>query len=261
MKYSNKQSKSYVNDAALEYVAQLQQGDKKERKQASEKLCQSVTPYVIFLARKYWQPNYPFEIRDLVNSGIVGILEAAYKFDFNYRNTFLTFATSYIIKQFDILLQHQYSSWSLPYNARVDFAKIMNRVNAGENIEKVCAEMRISQDIYWGYLKILGTISLDNYFDDDNEDDREVRYRIPDRRINVSKEAVDHVFTAEFWGYLYDRYPEKYINALKYYYSGLTMQEVADIIGVTKQRVDQIVKKLLKELQTDENMRYFKEAV
>ena len=74
----------------LQYVKLIQSEMGIERKNAMKQLYFYTYPWIYKMAKKIWCSEMPFEMRDFINAGAIGVFEAAMRFDFSYNNTFLT---------------------------------------------------------------------------------------------------------------------------------------------------------------------------
>ena len=240
----------------LDYVKQIQNETGTARKNAMHQLYIHTYPYLYTMAKKFWNPEMPFELRDLINSGVIGVFEAAMHFDFSFANTFLTYATSYIIKHFDILLEHKYNVWSLPYNSNCKYARFVSAYQAGKDLKQIQTELGLSEDVCNGYRYIYHTFSMNTPIDKNlaMNEGTEFADTIADETVNVCESATQEAWNETIWEHLYSRYSAKDIEVVKLYYNGYTYQEIGAQFGFSRQRSEQIVKKFLKAARKDKTL-------
>lgn len=214
---------------------------------------------VKYLAGKFFIPGKGLEYSDLVNSGVIGLIEAIDRFDSSKDAKFSSYA--YIkIKSFildEIRKNQPISKYSMAkiknYKENIDL--LTQELNREPNIEEKCNILNITK-------KELSSIELDihklNMIYLNAESSEESQETIGDLLrdkddiipSNIIEEKEKVKILSEAIKTLKEK--EQLILSL-YYYEELNLKEIGKIMNVSESRVSQIHKKAIKNLK--ENMK------
>lgn len=192
------------------------------------------------------------QVEDLVQSGMIGLIEASRQYQAGQGATFATYAGIRIRgAMIDELRRADWTPRSVHRNTRRISASIQ-RVEAREgraaNDREIAAELDVSLDDYHAMLQDTAgsqVIGLDDVFGEDMDADR----LLP----GDSAEPDDEVEQEQFQGSLarsLASLPEKERLVLALYYDEeLNLKEIGAVIGVTESRVSQIRSQALHRLR------------
>ncbi len=182
---------------------------------------------------------------DLIQAGMLGLLEAAKRFDAAKGASFETFVSIRIKgAMLDEVRKNDWAPRSVYRNSRLiseAIARIENRPNQEANDGSIAEELGISLADYYQLLKdsqgsrILNFSELMNYDDEGGNDDW-LASSTPGPSEEVEGQHFNHKL-AECIGQLPER--ERLVLAL-YYNEELNLKEIGDILGVSESRVSQI---------------------
>ncbi len=200
------------------------------------------------------------EIADLISYGILGLIDAIEKFDpsrnIKFENYAMTRIKGAIIDELRAMdwvprsLRHKSREMEKAYN---DLETKLKRIPTDEELAKA---LNVSQDELYNLMFRLSHSYVagleDLYTIDANKEDKiavidtieDVTARDPSKVFEFS-ELKESLMKA------IERLPdkEKIVIAL-YYYEGLTLKEIGEIIGITESRVSQLHTKAIFRLKT-----------
>jgi len=197
------------------------------------------------------------EVEDLVNAGVVGLLEGAARFDPGRDIDFKTFI-SYRVNGaiIDFLRSNDWLPRSLR-GAASEFQKAMllleGRLGRPAREEEIAAELELDLEEYRKRLQQVQQMSL-VYFDDlPSYAEEEIDSVLEMIASDASREPEHQTELVEFVELLAEAVSclpakERIILTL-YYYEEFTMKEVALIMGLTESRVSQIHTQLVLRLR------------
>lgn len=204
-------------------------------------------PLVKYMASKYYTSKMGMEYEDLVSYGVMGLIDAANKFDVNRGVKFSTYASirisSYIIDE--IRKQSPISRLSVnkikEYNKCVEI--LQNEFLREPSIDEISKYMGVSKiEVNDIKMKVfnLSTSSLDNII---FEEESEVKLidTIKDKDIISPSDIVEKQELIDVMAKALDMLNEKDRLVLSlYYYEELTLKEIGIILGVSESRVSQL---------------------
>lgn len=185
---------------------------------------------------------------DMRSAGMMGLIDAANKFDTSKNILFKTFA-EYRIRGaiFDEMRKLDWFSRTLrDKQNRIGrtMALLENKLGRSPSDEEMAGELRLSLEEYQGMLgdvSHLGCVSLHEALDNSGEG-RQFIDALVDKRDNSS--PVDIFENAEITSVLAEilkNLPEKEQLVISlYYYEELTQKEIAEVIGVSEGRISQL---------------------
>ncbi|HBF2078735.1 TPA: FliA/WhiG family RNA polymerase sigma factor [Clostridioides difficile] len=220
-----------------------------------EELIKENMPLVKSIARKFFIPGKGFEYQDLVNSGVIGLIDAINKFDAEKGAKFSSY--SYIkIKSAildEIRNQSPISKHNLTkvnkYNRVVE--KLQSKLLREPTSYEIAKELKVSEkelhDIE-SNIDMLNIVSL-NYviFEDTNETVQDV---ISDREEEAPENIIEEEEKLEILSKAISNLNEreKLILSL-YYYEDLNLKEIGKMLGVSESRVSQLHRKSIRNLR------------
>jgi RNA polymerase primary sigma factor len=228
---------------------------------ARNKLVTSNLRLVSHLSRAYRYSDLPFS--DLVQEGFVGLIKAAERFEYKRGFRFTTYATWWIRQAVSRMVQDKSREIRLP----VHVGELLNKVDRAERglmdiplplRNKKIAEMLDISEVRIKRVKNakFTMISIDS---GDSEDiERLESYGFPayEDGVGLSNWMLRRSFESIFKNM--DRKEVSVIKLRFGWYDGspLTLDEVGELYGVTRERIRQIEVKVLKRLQGPSALRH-----
>ena len=217
------------------------------------------SPFVRYVASRVSAglPQH-FEEEDLVSYGIIGLIDAIERFELDRNLRFETYAIPRIKGAiFDELRAIDWVPRSVRTMAKAveqAFARLEGTLRRTPNEAEVAAELEMSvDDLHKALRKIstVGMIALDEVL---RGGDRSERSTLGETLPDDSWGPVDTFEAKESKEALVravDAMPERERSVLMmYYYDGLTLMEIGQVLGVTESRVCQINTKALRQLRS-----------
>ncbi len=222
-----------------------------------ERLIVEYAPLVKYIANRVAMRLPPhIEVADLVNAGILGLIDAVEKFDPSKEVKFKTYAEIRI--RGAILDELRSMDW-IPRSVRKIINQMMNAYHELEqqlgrpaHDEEIAGQLGVQMDEFYRLLKQsagVPLISLDVSMDPDDKR-RDILSCIVDTRTSNTfgilglNEVKDSVARA------IEDLPEKEKEVISlYYYDELTMKEIGEVLELTESRVSQIHTKAMLRLR------------
>ncbi|MGL6105049.1 sigma-70 family RNA polymerase sigma factor [Romboutsia sp.] len=220
-------------------------------------------PLVKHIAAKYHTDKIGIEYEDLVSFGVMGLIDAYYKFDVNRGVKFSTYA-SIRVASFIIDEIRKQSPVSRSYIAKIKeynnaISSLQNKNCRQPSIDEISNYMKISKDeIHDIKVKLtsLNTASLDNVMYDD-ESEIKLIDTIKDENTISTSDLVEKKEMIDIMEQAIDMLNEKDKLVLSlYYYEELTLKEIGMILGVSESRISQLNSRAIGKLR--ENMKKLK---
>ena len=237
----NLNSKILTKEEEQELGYAILNGDNNARKI----LIEANLRYVVKLASKYANLGYPIE--EIIQEGNKGLVYATYKYDVRLENTFLSYATCWIKKAINDYIETKNSVLTLSPGMK-DLVRQYKKVL--KELEK--SNIVINDKVMAKYLKvsiedievIKRCISVPVELDDLNND---VKY---EEEYNYVKDYLRKDLDRLF---INAKLSDREIFVLKarngYYKDIYTYQEIANVLNVKLQRVQQIAVSALKKIR------------
>ena len=237
----NLNSKILTKEEEQELGYAILNGDNNARKI----LIEANLRYVVKLASKYANLGYPIE--EIIQEGNKGLVYATYKYDVRLGNTFLSYATCWIKKAINDYIETKNSVLTLSPGMK-DLVRQYKKVL--KELEK--SNIVINDKVMAKYLKvpiedievIKRCISVPVELDDLNSD---VKY---EEEYNYVKDYLRKDLDKLF---IKAKLSEREILVLKarngYYNNIYTYQEIANVLNIRLQRVQQIAISALKKIR------------
>ena len=239
--------------------------DEKEKIKISQEIVTANLKLVVSIAKKYVKPSY--SILDVIQDGNIGLMKAIDKYDLNRGYKFSTYATWWIKQSITRALSEKSRMIRLP----VHICELIRKVTA--NREKLAYELgrepsddelAKSLGISVQRLKEVTTsindpISLQTPVGE--EDDESIESFVPDETHSIEEDyykiELKDLFS-DIFSTLSPR--EQKVIKLRFGIDNdkiLTLEEVGNVLGVTRERVRQIESKVLRKLKKNKNLRSF----
>lgn len=237
----NLNSKILTKEEEQELGYAILNGDNNARK----RLIEANLRYVVKLASKYANMGYPIE--EIIQEGNKGLAYATYKYDVRLGNAFLSYATCWIKKAINDYIETKNSVLTLSPGMK-DLVRQYKK--ALKELEK--SNIVINDKVVAKYLKvsiedievIKRCISVPVELDDENND---VKY---EEEYNYVKDYLRKDLDRLF---INAKLSDREIFVLKarngYYKDIYTYQEIANVLNVKLQRVQQIAASALKKVR------------
>lgn len=230
---------------------------------AADRLVRANLRFVVSVAKQY--QNQGLGLQDLINEGNMGLMKAAWKFDETKGFKFISYAVWWIRQSILQALAEQSRTIRLPFNQVNYLTKIARARNEFE--QKSCrqatteelAEMTgLSSDkIIESMVVSENTVSADARFSED--EDGALLDIIPDKDAIPADSRVESESIKIEIGRLLEVLPERARNILKAIYGigcrEMTIDEIGERYGLTRERVRQIREKSLRRLRAPEIVR------
>ncbi len=205
-----------MNRSNEELVKLYQSGNKS----AIDELLDNNQGIIRKIASKYMRVNKRLEFDELFNSGVIGIIDAAKNYDFNNEKKaqFITYAVHHINRQIYICVNGR-SCKEIENNKLYNSTKSLNTpIGEDEDIE------------------LIDTVqAIDNSFED-------IEHKLYLKQLREELEEV-----------MKDRLTLRQRDILQFRYGWntkpMTLNEIGEILGITQERVRQIVAKSLRDMR------------
>jgi len=203
------------------------------------------------------------DIREMLNSGIIGLVDALEKYDPKHETNFSTYAQFRI--RGAILDSFRSQDW-LPRSLRfkshkieLAYQRIEQKLGRPATDEEVASEIGIEVDELQKLLGEVGSIVMLS-FEELGFGHGEERFKADEWIASGGHDPLHKLLTGEKVGYIaraLDRLPEKERLVISlYFYEELNLKEIGEILGVTESRASQIRSRALIRLKN-----YLKKAL
>ena len=240
-------------DEEVELAQKIRNGDKK----ALEKLTKANLRFVVSDAKQY--QNQGLSLPDLINEGNLGLIKAAKKFDETRGFKFISYAVWWIRQSILQALAEQSRLVRLPLNQVGSVNKVSRAFNKFEqenerrpSIEEIAAEIDLPQDKIAEAIKVGNRqISVDAPFSD--SDDNSLLDILPNTSIPNADKGLDIESLKEEVNRALSTLNERERDILKDFFglngTELTLEEIGQKYGLTRERVRQIKEKAIRRLR------------
>ncbi len=225
---------------------------------ALEKLCRANLRFVVSVAKQY--QNQGMGLPDLINEGNLGLIKAARRFDETRGFKFISYAVWWIRQSILQALAEQSRIIRLPLNQVGTISKMNKATSKLEqeyerppSTDEIAAYMEISAHKVSETMKITTrTVSMDAPLDQD-EDLRFLDVFIPEDTIDTDEYLIRESLSREIQRSL-SSLSEKEREIINLFYGigvahSYTLEEIASMFGLTRERVRQIKEKAIRRLK------------
>lgn len=231
---------------------------------ARERLIIQYSPLVKYVAGRVWS-GLPRSVdrSELVSHGMVGLNDAINKFDPSRGFKFETYAMSRI--KGAIIDELRAADWvprsirAKARNVEAAMADLQQQLDRTPTDEELAAYMEVETSELQHTLNQIATmnlVALDDPFGEDGQGTT-LGDTLPDESGVDPLEIVEHSAVKEVLVEAINRMSEREKTViLLYYFEGMTLAQIGEILGVTESRVSQIHTKAVLGLRTKMNARF-----
>ena len=241
----------------VEEEVELAQRIKKGDQQALEKLTRANLRFVVSVAKQY--QNQGLSLPDLINEGNLGLIKAAEKFDETRGFKFISYAVWWIRQSILQALAEQSRIVRLPLNQVGSLNKINKALSIFEqknermpSPEELADILEIPKDEIADTLRVSGRhVSMDAPFVDGEDNSLLDVLSNPDSP-NADRGLVNESLNKEIERAL-STLTERERDIVKYFFGigaqEMTLEEIGEYFGLTRERVRQIKEKAIRRLR------------
>ena len=242
-------SKPLSRQREVELSARIQDGDLEAR----DELVHANLFFVINVAKNYQNRGLP--LADLISAGNVGLMTAADRFDGTKGFKFISYAVWWIRQSILQTIAEQARTVRLPMNRvslLMDISKATRRLGRGReaepDIEEIAAELEVpAEEVLVTMLSARTVRSLDESFEADDERNllnilADTTQVDPDADVlcESAKDQLESVLNS---------LNQRELRIIRLYYGldgeALTLEQIGDLMGVTRERVRQLKERAL----------------
>lgn len=250
----------------VEEEVELAQRIKKGDQEALEKLTKANLRFVVSVAKQY--QNQGLSLPDLINEGNLGLIKAAEKFDETRGFKFISYAVWWIRQSILQALAEQSRIVRLPLNQvgslnkiNKAFAKFEQEHERIPSPEELAAVLGLPREKVTDTMRVAGRhVSVDAPFADGEDNN------LLDVLVNVDSPNADRGLINESLGTEIERalatLTEREKDIVKYFFgigcSEMTLEEIGDKFGLTRERVRQIKEKAIRRLRHSSKSKWLK---
>jgi RNA polymerase primary sigma factor len=246
----------------VELAQRIQTGDQ----EALEKLTKANLRFVVSVAKQY--QNQGLSLPDLINEGNLGLIKAAEKFDETRGFKFISYAVWWIRQSILQALAEQSRIVRLPLNQvgslnkiNKAFAKFEQENERTPSPEELAAVLDLPREKVTDTMRVAGRhVSVDAPFADGEDNN------LLDVLVNADSPNADRSLINESLGTEIDRalatLTEREKDIVKYFFGigcpEMTLEEIGDKFGLTRERVRQIKEKAIRRLRHSSKSKWLK---
>ena len=250
----------------VEEEVELAQRIRKGDQEALEKLTKANLRFVVSVAKQY--QNQGLSLPDLINEGNLGLIKAAEKFDETRGFKFISYAVWWIRQSILQALAEQSRIVRLPLNQVGSLNKINKALARFEqenertpSPEELAVVLDIPKEKVSDTLRVSGRhVSVDAPFADGEDNN------LLDVLVNADSPNADRGLINESLSTEVDRalatLTERERDIIKYFFgigcSEMTLEEIGDKFGLTRERVRQIKEKAIRRLRNSSRNKHLK---
>lgn len=241
----------------VEEEVELAQRIKKGDQEALEKLTKANLRFVVSVAKQY--QNQGLSLPDLINEGNLGLIKAAEKFDETRGFKFISYAVWWIRQSILQALAEQSRIVRLPLNQvgslnkiNKAFARFEQENERTPSPEELAEALDIPREKVTDTLRVSGRhVSVDAPFADGEDNS------LLDVLVNADSPSADRGLINESLGTEVERalatLTDREKDIIKYFFgigcSEMTLEEIGEKFGLTRERVRQIKEKAIRRLR------------
>lgn len=245
----------------IEEEVELAQAIKRGDRKALEKMTRANLRFVVSVAKQY--QNQGLSLPDLINEGNLGLIKAAEKFDETKGFKFISYAVWWIRQSILQALAEQSRIVRLPLNQVGTLNKITKALSKFEqeherrpSAAELAQELDIAEDKISDTLKVSGRhISVDAPFVE-GEDNSLLDVLVNDDSPHSDRSLMNESLAKEIDRVL-STLQEREAEIVKLFFGiggnqEMTLEEIGDKFGLTRERVRQIKEKAIKRLRASD---------
>ncbi|MCH4147228.1 MAG: RNA polymerase sigma factor RpoD/SigA [Prevotella sp.] len=247
----------------VELAQRIRKGDQK----ALEKLTKANLRFVVSVAKQY--QNQGLSLPDLINEGNLGLIKAAEKFDETRGFKFISYAVWWIRQSILQAIAEQSRIVRLPLNQVGSVNKINRVLNKFEqenerrpSIDEIAEKLDLPEDKIEDAMKVNSRhVSMDAPFID-GEDNSLLDVLPNNDAPQADNESVMESLRQEINRALGELHNERERNILESFFGigqpEMTLEEIGDKFGLTRERVRQIKEKAIRKLRHNTQNKFLK---
>lgn len=247
----------------VELAQRIRNGDRI----ALEKLTRANLRFVVSVAKQY--QNQGLSLPDLINEGNLGLIKAAEKFDETRGFKFISYAVWWIRQSILQALAEQSRIVRLPLNQVGSLNKINKAFSKFEqenerrpSPEELAEQLDIPVDKISDTMKVSGRhISVDAPFVE-GEDNSLLDVMINDDSPNADRVLINESLSKEIERVLANTLSDREKDIVKKFFgigvTEMTLEEIGDEFGLTRERVRQIKEKAIRKLRPNSKSKLLK---
>lgn len=251
---------------SVEEEVELAQRIKRGDRAALEKLTKANLRFVVSVAKQY--QNQGLSLPDLINEGNLGLIKAAEKFDETRGFKFISYAVWWIRQSILQAIAEQSRIVRLPLNQVGSVNKINRMLNKFEqenerypSIEEIADRIDLSVDKIADALKVNGRhVSVDAPFIDG--EDNSLLDVLPNNDAIMADYLLIQESLCEEISRALKTLNDRERNIVEAFFginqSEMTLEEIGDKYGLTRERVRQIKEKAIRRLRHNTKNKYLK---
>lgn len=237
-------------------VPQHKQGDQAA---VREQLILEHIPLVRYLVGRMVAKIPPYlDPQDLMSSAMIGLINAADRFDPTRGVLFKTFAEQHIrgtildeLRSYDVLSRSMRDKYK---RLEREMRGLENRLGRHPTSEEVAAKLQMSLEDYYELLDdvhVFTFISLDDSWDGDDGSQLCLADVLCEVEAKSPQQQVITMQLTEALGNAIDTLPEKERLAVTLYYNeDLNLKEIGEALGLTESRISQIISQAMVRLRS-----------
>jgi len=247
----------------VELAQRIRNGDRI----ALEKLTRANLRFVVSVAKQY--QNQGLSLPDLINEGNLGLIKAAEKFDETRGFKFISYAVWWIRQSILQALAEQSRIVRLPLNQVGSLKKINKAFSKFEqenerrpSPEELAEQLDIPVDKIADTMKVSGRhISVDAPFVE-GEDNSLLDVMVNDDSPNADRALINESLSKEIERVLIHTLSDRERDIVKKFFGigvpEMTLEEIGDEFGLTRERVRQIKEKAIRKLRPNSKSKLLK---
>ena len=240
-------------DEEVELAQRIRKGDRK----ALERLTKANLRFVVSVAKQY--QNQGLSLPDLINEGNLGLITAAEKFDETRGFKFISYAAWWIRQSIMQAIAEQSRIVRLPQNQVGSMSKINRLLNKFEqenerrpSVDEISEQIDLPEDKVGEAMMVSGRqVSMDAPFVD-GEDNSLLDVLINDNAPMADRQLVKESLRTEIDSVLQTLTERERLIISAFYGIGqpeMTLEEIGNKYGLTRERVRQIKEKAIRRLR------------
>ncbi|OGT99531.1 MAG: RNA polymerase subunit sigma [Geobacteraceae bacterium GWB2_52_12] len=198
------------------------------------------------------------DLQDLMSSAMIGLINAADRFDSSRGVLFKTFAEQHIrgtildeLRSYDVLSRSMRDKYK---RLERELRRLEHLLGRNPTSEEVAGALQISLDEYYELLDdvhVFTFISLDDSWEGDDGTPLCLADVLSESEAKNPQQQVMTMQLAEALGEAIDKLPEKERLAVTLYYNeDLNLKEIGDALGLTESRISQIISQAMVRLRS-----------
>ncbi len=258
----------------IQYLKDVQTDDATKKYDGLDNIIAANKRLVWKVARRYQKlSTSSFDVDDMVQSGIIGLIKAAEKFDINSGNQFSTYATIWIKQSITRDIADYSNTIRIPVHLRDRILKMINIENnyfnntgneANNSILAAMMEVEITEIEHLKFY--LYQSNLDSLSRPVGDDDSSYLGEFLESETKLTDEIVEDIHLKEMINTVLETLNSRERSIIKLRFGLInnrryTLEEIGEEFGVTRERIRQIEVKALSKLRHPTRSRRLKSFI